>query len=154
MAGYTSSCDACRLYRLDRSDRQHRLSCRFSYSFDLVLRNRGATPCTRSRRYRRLCVGSPAGLLDTVRVLQDRPSGTGTRSDLRRGTRRRRNNNRDTSTGVFLCRNYSDRCTPAGRPPMAQYRHEPLGIIRGIRPSIACRCGALFTVGPGSPRMA
>ena len=154
MAGYTSSCDACRLYRLDRSDSQQRLSNRFSHSFNLVFRKRGTPPCTWSRRSWCLCMGRQAGLLDTIRVLQRRSSDTGTRGDLRRRTRHRRNHDRNTSTRVFLCRNYCNRSTPAGRPPMAKHSQEPLGMVRGIGPSIACRCGTLFTVGSGSTRMA
>ena len=154
MAGYTNSCDACRLYRLDRSDSQQRLSNRVSHSFNLVFRKRGAPPCTWSRRSWCLCMGRQAGLLDTVRVLQRRPSDTGTRGDLRRRTHHHRNHDRDTSTCVFLCRNYCDRSAPAGRPPMAQYPQQLLGIIRGLRPGIACRCGGLFTVGSGGARLA
>ena len=154
MAGYTSSCDACRLYRLDRSDSQQRLSNRFSRGFNLVFRKRSTTPCTRSRRSWCLYVGRPARVLEVFRVLQGRPSDTRTRGDLRRRTHHHRNHDRDTSTCVFLCRNYCDRSAPAGRPPMAQYSQEPLGIIPGIGPSIACRCGTLFTVGSGSTRLA
>ena len=154
MAGYTSSCDACRLYRLDRSDSQQRLSNRFSHGFNLVFRKCGAPPCTWNRRSWCLCVGRQARLLDTVRVLQRRPPDTRTRGDLRRRARHRRDHDWDASIGVFLCRNYSDRSAPAGRPPMAQYPQEPLGMVRGISPSIACRCDTLFTVGSGSTRLA
>ena len=92
-AGYTTSCDTYRPYRIDRADPQQRLSRSFSNGFALVFRERGATPPTRSRRCRRLCMGGPAGLLDNIhatvtgvlllavhvwRTTQNSPSGSST----------------------------------------------------------------------------
>lgn len=153
-AGYTTSCDTYRPYRIGRADPQQRLSRSFSNGFGLVFRERGATPRTRSRRCRRLRMGGPAGLLDNVRILEGRPRGTGARIGLRCGYHHRRSNNRDATTGLFPCRNYRDRSAPAGRPRMAHHPEQLLRIFHRARPSVACTCGALLNVGTGGSGVA
>ncbi len=153
-AGYTTSCDTYHPYRIDRADPQQRLSRSFSNSFALVFRERDATPRTRSRRCRRLRMGGPAGLLDNVRILEGRPRGTGARIGLRRGYHHRRNNARDATTGLFPCRNYSDRSSPAGRSHMAQRPEQLFGIFHRARQSVACTCGPLLNTGTGGSSMA
>jgi len=154
MAGYTTSCDTYRPYRIDHADPQQRLSRSFPNSFALVFRKRAATPCTRSRRCRRLRMGGPAGLLDNVRILDGRPRRTGARIGLRRGYHHRRNNARDTSTGLFPCRNYSGRSAPAGRPHMAHRPEQPLRVFYRAHPRVASACGTLLNVGTGGSSVA
>ena len=153
-AGYTTSCDTYRPYRIDRADPQQRLSRSFSNGFALVFRERTATPRTRSRRCRRLRMGGPAGLLDTIRILEGRSRGTSARIGVRCGYHHRRSNARDATTGLFPCRNYSDRSAPTGRPRMARRPEQPRGIFHRARPSIACTCGPLLNARTGGSRVA